>query len=152
MKKRLVALVLCVMLVLGCTAVRAEEDPEVFEGLLLSMFDFSESACRNSSMNRSALAAIAYLEYQTSVDNAYDADFSQPFYVGFRDDFAHVYFFSEDGHAIQLLILGSTVAYSHLETQTPSIIKSFLTGYCDWVYTASASEMAEVFKTLADVL
>ena len=151
MKKRLVALVLCLVMVLGCTVVRGEDDSTFFEGLLLSMFDFSEGTCRNSSMNRSALAAIAYLDYSTSVDNAYEADFSKPFYVGFSDDIGFVQFFSENGHSILLLTSGSLVFYNH-DTYSPSTAKIGLTSSCEWVYEASLSEMAEVFRTISESL
>ena len=154
MKKRLVALVLCVMMLLGCTAARA--DYNYFFPDWLSKFDFSESTCRSSSFNRSALAALAILDYSTSVSNAYEVDFSQPVYVSnfpsdSGDSSRYVDFFTKSGIHVRLFINSAVVLYD-VDTDIPSYVKTINTMICDWSYEAPVSEILEVYETLAEVM
>ena len=154
MKKRLVALVLCLVTLLGCTVARA--DYNYFFPDWLNYFDFSESACRSSSFNRSALAAIAFLDYGTSVSNAYKVDFSQPIYVSnFTSDSGdsnrYVDFFTENGYHVRLFI-NTVVVFYDVDTDTPSVVKSKNAIISDWSYEASITEISEVYNTLSEAM
>lgn len=154
MKKCLVALVLCLVMVLGCTVAKADYD--YFFPDWLNYFDFSESACRSSSLNRSALAAIALLDYGISASNVYEVDFSQPIYVSnFTSDSGdsnrYVDFFTESGRHVRLFITPLVVLIDE-DTDTPSHVKTINALVCDWSYEASITEINEVYNTLSEAV
>ncbi len=154
MKKHLVALVLCLVMVLGCTVVRAEEKYLNYETTLFSEIDFDAfmEACRNSDggVYRALVALFSCAEYQQKVENAYEPDFSQPIYVSaFSGDGTScvVDFFSEDGHHVCLFMGGNQVIYD-VDTNTPSHVKSAQVSLCDWTYELSTSDLLTVLEAL----
>ncbi len=158
MKKRLVALVLCLVTLLGCTVARAEEEYLYYETTWFSEveldFDAALETCRNSDRGvyRALVALFSCVEYNRKVENAYEPDFSQPIYVSaFSSDDAPcvliVDFFSEDGHHVSLFSDGNQVIYD-VDTDTPSYIKSTQTLICDWSYEISSSDLLTVAEAI----
>ncbi len=82
MKKRLVALVLCVALMLGCTVVRAEENNSEDGAQIFSFPQMEEALAYSAEEYHSnptlcaVLIAYAYAGYRSFVDDAYEADFT----------------------------------------------------------------------------
>ncbi len=148
MKKRLVALVLCVAMLLGCTVVRAEEEYPSYETTLFSVldFDFVVEKCRNSDKGvaRALIALFLWDDYHQKVENAYELDFTQPIYVSaYSNSIATalvVNFFSKDGHHVYFFSDGKEVGYT-VNTDTPSGVKSTLSLLCDWTYEVSTSDL-----------
>ena len=155
MKKHLVALVLCVMMLLGCTAARAEEDCFYYETTVFSDLDFDAimETCRDSDNGviRALIVFLACVEYNSKVENTYEPDFSQPIYVSAFSRSSNlalvVDFFSEDGHHVRLFTDGQQVAYN-VDTDTPSYVKSTQVSLCYWTYELSTSDLLTVLETL----
>lgn len=155
MKKRLVALVLCVMMLLGCTAARAEEDCFYYETTVFSDLDFDAimETCRDSDNGviRALIVFLACVEYNSKVENTYEPDFSQPIYVSAFSRSSNlalvVDFFSEDGHHVRLFTDGQQVAYN-VDTDTSSYVKSTQVSLCYWTYELSTSDLLTVLETL----
>ena len=155
MKKHLVALVLCLVTLLGCVGARAEDDDLYYETTLFSKLDFDTTmeTCRDSDngLQRALIAFFACVEYNQEVEDAYEPDFSQPIYVGAFSRNSNlaliVAFFSEDGHSVRLFTDGQQVAYN-VDTGTPSNVKSTLTFICDWIYELSSSDLHALSEAL----
>ena len=155
MKKHLVALVLCVMMLLGCTAARAEEDCFYYETTVFSDLDFDAimETCRDSDNGviRALIVFLACVEYNSKVENTYEPDFSQPIYVSAFSRSSNlalvVDFFSEDGHHVRLFTDGQQVAYN-VDTEAPSVVKTVQTLACDWTYEISSSDLLTVAEAI----
>ena len=159
MKKHLVALVLCVMMLLGCTAARAEDEYLYYEyettwfSEVELDFDVALETCRNSDRGvyRALVALFSCVEYNRKVENAYEPDFSQPIYVSAFSRSSNlalvVDFFSEDGHHVRLFTDGQQVAYN-VDTEVPSVVKTVQTLACDWTYEISSSDLLTVAEAI----
>ena len=155
MKKHLVALVLCLVMVLGCVGARAEEDCFYYETTVFSDLDFDAimETCRDSDNGviRALIVFLACVEYNSKVENTYEPDFSQPIYVSAFSRSSNlalvVDFFSEDGHHVRLFTDGQQVAYN-VDTDTPFYVKSTQVSLCYWTYELSTSDLLTVLETL----
>ena len=157
MKKRLVALVLCLVMVLGCTVARVEDDNAYFLATILPHINLSAEDCRISGSNRALTAINVIVEYLMNVDDAYSPDLTQPIYISAytvdSDTYLIVNFFSEDNHHILLLFAaeGTVVTYS-VNTETPTYVKSYASAIFDWTYSLSSSEINTATKKLKEIV
>ena len=157
MKKRLVALVLCLVTLLGCVGARAEDDDAYFLATILPHINLSAEDCRISGSNRALIAINVIVEYLMNVDDAYSPDLTQPIYVSAfavdSDTYLIVNFFSEDNHHVQLLFTAENaiVIYS-VNAETPSYVKSCASAMFDWTYSPSSSEINTATKKLKEIV
>ncbi|MDO4838341.1 MAG: hypothetical protein Q4B32_08085 [Clostridia bacterium] len=156
MKKRLVALVLCLVTLLGCTVARAEDDSAYFISTYLSLFSLSEEDCRYSGTNRAIIAMLASAEYNSKVDGSFMQDFAQPIYVSaFTSDSGAliiVDLFSEDGNHVTLYSFENTVISYTCDRVTPSSVETLRTFTCKWSYSLSLSEISIAIDTITEKL
>ncbi len=153
--KRVVALLMTLVLLAGCSSALAEST--FFSSTVLSAMDYDVDAWTENSTTRAAFAVIAAVEYMTERDSTFDIDFDKDIFVSKAEDMVGLLFcISGDSTYTYLLYspeLGIFLYDPEQDLGTDSTaIKAALAQTADSYYTVTATEFATVATSIANAI
>ena len=152
--KRVVALLMTMVLLVGCGSAMAEST--FFSSSVLSTVDYTVDDWTGSATSRAAFAVVAAVEYMTELGSSFELDYTKDIYVCKTGEMVGVLFCISGGEYAYLLYspdYGIIFYDPEQDLGNDSlVIETALKQTADAYYTVTTSEFSAVASSLADAI